>query len=348
MLHEPGLDTDLSPVALIELDAIRRVQVMNTGAESIIGQSRRAGSGRKLSELLYHDCALFDLIDRAEETQSAVSAGDIILEGPALPSRSAQHASVTIKPGGGFSIALIQTASGGTPGNAPQGLAAFGRILGHEVKNPLAGVSGAAQLLLRNAREDQTELLDLILAESRRIARLVDKLSAFELFSAPRRLPSNVHQILDQVVRAEEIAFGGTVRFVRSFDPSLPDIMVDADHLHEALQNIIRNAGEAIRDSGIGGVVTVSTRFSLDRRISRDKEAGAGRSLLIKISDNGPGINPADQKRIFDMFKTTKPRGSGLGLTVAGQVVRAHDGMLHLESTPGDTRFYIYLPMARG
>lgn len=347
LMDPPSIDIDTVPVALMTLDRKRRIEAMNTKAEAIFGLSRRTGRGKRLSEVLYHDCQLFDLIDRASETFREVSSPALILQGPAIKNQSAWQAAVTLTNEGGYALALSQNGVADLSDIDTAGLAAFGRILGHEVKNPLAGLSGATQLLLRGAREDQKELLDLILSESARIARLVDKMSAFELFSAPETVPCNVHKILEQAVKSEELAFGKSVKFERNFDPSLPDILADGDHLHEAFQNIIRNAAEAVRDYTAGDTVNVSTRFSLDGPNARIGTKQGGRFVKVAITDNGSGISKADQKRIFEMFQTTKPNGSGLGLTVASQVINSHAGHLSVTSQPGRTVFKIYLPIAK-
>lgn len=345
--NSPLIDTDSMPVALIQLDKKRRIQAMNMSAENLCGISRKSGLGKRLSDLLYHDCDLFNLIDLAEETDSQVSAPSITMRGPLIPHEGTLHVSVTRMSEGGFALGLIKNTIANTNEIDKLGLASFGRILGHEVKNPLAGLSGATQLLLRQARDDQTELLELILAESSRITRLVDKLSAFELFSSPTRLPCNVHQILEQVIRSESIAFERRVNFERNFDPSLPDILADGDHLHEAFQNIIRNAAEAICEHSSGDKVSISTRFSLDRLNTSVDEASGLRSVKVVISDNGPGISPEYEKQIFDIFQTTKAGGGGLGLTVASQVIAAHEGQISVKSRPGHTSFNIYLPIAK-
>jgi two-component system nitrogen regulation sensor histidine kinase GlnL len=189
--------------------------------------------------------------------------------------------------------------------------------------------------------------LELILSESDRITRLIDKLSAFELFSNPKLLPCNIHQILEQVIRAEEVVFGKSVAFARNFDPSLPEIEVDADHLHEAFQNIIRNAAEAVRDYALGDRVGISTRFSLGRQSKSGERTDVFRAIKVSIEDNGPGITKKDQKAIFEMFRTSKANGSGLGLTVANQVIEAHAGQVEVVSQAGGATFNIYLPITR-
>ncbi|MEO1474987.1 MAG: ATP-binding protein [Pseudomonadota bacterium] len=342
-----GVDADLFPTALLKLDRRRRIRGVNSEAEFLLQTSREVLRGRSLTDLFYHDCDLFALIDRAEETRGRVTSIGLRLDGPGVAAKN-QTAIVDHLSDETFAVALITGPEANAATQDAPGLAAFGRILGHEVKNPLAGISGATQLLMRDAREDQTELLDMVLAESRRIERLINELSAFELFSAPRCEPCNVHEVLDRVIKAEEMALGPNITLRRVFDPSLPDLYADADHLHEAFQNLIRNAGESIADSRRAGQIRVLTRFAIDRRIQQPKPGQSGRMMKVVVEDNGPGIAEKSVEKIFNMFHTTKPNGSGLGLTVVSQVIAAHDGSIELDSLPGRTRFSIYLPIAGG
>ena len=339
------LDPDAMPVALIAIDRDRRIIAANAEAESLLSSSRDGLRGRRLTEILYHDCELFTLLDLANATDGKVSAEGFKLQGPGLGA-AAQFVSAERQSDGGLSLALVPGVQNDARMPDAPGLAAFGRILGHEVKNPLAGISGAAQLLNRAATEEQGELLDIIIQESRRIERLVNELSAFELFSSPRSGACNVHEVLDRVIKAEQIAQGKTVDIQRVFDPSLPDLHADADHLHEAFQNLIRNAGEAIRDARAAGRIRVLTRFAIDRRVQHPKAGQSGRMIKVVIEDDGPGIPAEARDTIFNMFQTSKANGSGLGLTVVSQVIAAHDGTIELTSRPGQTRFSVYLPIA--
>lgn len=340
----PPIDADLMPVALVQLDAARNIESLNTSAEALLGVSRYAGNGRSFASVLYHDSDLLTLISRAEKTTGRIAA-IVDLAGPSLKTVRRVHAVITTAPDGRSALALAPHAVGDATDIDAASLGMFGSILGHEVKNPLAGVSGATQLLMRKAREDQTELLHLILEESDRIVRLVDKLSAFELFSSPKCKPLNVHRVLEQVIKSEALAFEA-ISFTRNFDPSLPDVMGDSDHLHEAFQNIVRNAAQAVEDIATGARVEIQTRFSLGGHTTQLASGGTLRSVRISITDNGPGIAPADQKRIFEMFQSTKATGSGLGLTIASQVVAAHGGHIELDSQPDQTSFHIFLPVA--
>jgi len=340
------IDIDTLPMAMICLDHDLKITHINTLGEALLGVSRTSASGRTLSSLLVQDESVLTLFQHARETLGRVS-GIVHLEGPTLASHGQLHGIVTYSLNSGYILALLESARPETSESDQAGLAAFGRILGHEVKNPLAGLSGAAQLLLRNARADQSELLNLILDEGGRITRLIDKLSAFELFSAPNCLPCNIHQVLEQVLKSEAIIFQDKLEFTRNFDPSLPAIFGDADHLHEAFQNIIRNGCEAIVQSGTGDCVSITTRFGIGHHTYGTGSQASGRFVIVTISDNGPGISAENQARIFEMFQTTKSGGSGLGLTVASQVIAAHNGHIALERDNGRTCFKVHLPIAR-
>lgn len=339
------IDLDALPLAMICLDHDLKITRINTLGEVLLGVSRTSASGRTLSSLLTQDEGVLTLLKHARDTQGRVS-GIVHLEGPTLVSHGQLHGTVSFSQTSGYTLALLESARPETSETDQAGLAAFGRILGHEVKNPLAGLSGAAQLLLRKARTDQSELLNLILDEAARITRLIDKLSAFELFSTPKCSPHNIHEILEQVLKSENIIFHDQVVLERNFDPSLPAIFGDADHLHEAFQNIIRNGCEAVAQSGTGDCVTITTRFGLGHQAFGGGTETSTRFVIITISDNGPGISAEDQVRIFEMFQTTKSNGSGLGLTIASQIIAAHNGHIALESDNGMTRFKIYLPIA--
>ncbi|MEM7640778.1 MAG: ATP-binding protein, partial [Pseudomonadota bacterium] len=249
---------------------------------------------------------------------------------------------------GGMVIGMTETNQTEVVNNNPAGVAAFGRILGHEVKNPLAGISGAAQLLSRQAREDQSAMIEIIQSETRRIERLVSRLSAFELFSAPAKEALNIHELLDRVIAAEEAAHRGKISIVRLYDPSLPDIEADQDHLHEAVQNVLRNAVEATLAHTQSPQIQIETAFETSFAIAgRDGASRLGRAVRVTVEDNGPGIPPEKKARMFDMFMSSKSGGRGLGLSVVNEIIAAHRGRIKVDSKPGLTRFSIFLPLPR-
>lgn len=337
--------SEIAPVALLHIDARRRICNVNAAAETLLQMSRRALVDRPLSEVIFHDSPLFELVDRAAREAAEITAPSTPISGPSLPVRTICDVRVRGVDSGEF-ILVLSEAPARDSSESIAGAAGFGRILGHEVKNPLAGIIGAAQLLERQGQAGQAELLDIIKDEARRIERLVNRLSAFELFSAPRMQACNVHALLDKVIAAERAAVGPRIEFRRDFDPSLPMIQADPDHLQQAFQNIIRNAAEAASENGQRGEVTVRSSYAAGLAM-RQARLGSGlrRAMLITFEDNGSGIPREHQATIFDVFQSTKSGGRGLGLSVVSEVVSAHGGQIRVDSQPGATRFTVLLPL---
>lgn len=344
----PPMLGELSPVALVLIDARRRILEANPAAESLLKMSRRALAGRPLSEVIYHDSPLFELIDRAQRQAGDIMAPGTPISGPGMHSRIICDIRVRSADRGAFVLALAETPSRESS-DSVAGAAGFGRILGHEVKNPLAGIIGAAQLLERQGQADQSELLDIIKDEARRIERLVNRLSAFELFSAPRLQPFNIHALLDKIIAAERAANGPKVTFQRVFDPSLPDVVGDSDHLQQAFHNIMRNAVEAAVENGSNGNVTIRTAYAAGLAMKQARlGAGLRRAMMITIEDDGKGIPRERQATIFDVFQSSKSGARGLGLSIVSEVVTAHGGQIRVDSEPGSTRFTVLLPLGDG
>ena len=158
--------------------------------------------------------------------------------------------------------------------------------------------------------------------------------------------PCNVHALLDKVIASERAAMGPRIEFRREFDPSLPDIQADPDHLQQAFQNIVRNAAEAASDDSRRGEVIISTAYAAGLAM-RQARLGSGlrRAMLISIEDNGNGIPRERQATIFEVFQSSKSGGRGLGLSVVSEVVSAHGGQIRVDSQPGSTRFTVLLPI---
>jgi len=336
----------LAPFGLIGLDEKRRVSAANPEAQSLLGHSERSMRLKPLSEFIYHDSPIFGLIDKALALRGDVTAHGVVLNGPALP--RSRLVDLRLRPVDRKGILMAMTSASDPDISAGQGtgVAAFARILGHEVKNPLAGISGAAQLLQRQARDDQQAMLEIIQSETRRIERLVSRLSAFELFSAPVLEPLNIHVLLDRVIAAEEAAQGQDLQINRLYDPSLPDILGDQDHLHEAVQNVLRNAIEAASGAGPALSVQVETAFETGFAFVGHQASGRlGRAIRITVEDNGPGISPEVRQRMFEMFASSKSGGRGLGLNIVNEIIKAHKGRIKVDSRPGLTRFSLFLPL---
>ena len=228
---------------------------------------------------------------------------------------------------------------------AARSVVAMSAMLAHELRNPLAGISGAAQLLAMNGSDEDRELTDLIEQETKRIGKLIDKVEHFGDDRPTQRSAVNIHDVLDRAVRAAQAGFAKHVAFSVDYDPSLPDAAGDADQLLQVFQNLIKNAAEAVDQTH--GKIKLRTSYN-----SGVKFAVAGRRtetlpLQIDITDNGRGIPDTLISEIFDPFVTSKSNGSGLGLPLVSKIVMGHGGLIDCDSIPGRTTFTLRLPVWR-
>jgi len=348
LVEMEGRILDVLPFAVIFLDASDGVLWMNPAAETMLARSLSLVIGRSFSEVLPADSPFFDFTRRARREGGAVFARRLRLTSPHLAPFETDASASTEGEGGALVVSLSPSRSAGEDTAAEvTAVAQVARMLGHEVKNPLAGIVGAAQLLARQARDDQQALLSLIREEGSRIQRIVDRFAAFETFFSPRVRPTNVHTVLDSVVSLARASFGVSARFELQYDPSLPEIEVDPDHLHEACLNLVKNAVEAASNGASQARVSISTRYRAGFRFAgRDAQSARG-ALEISVSDNGPGVPEAVAQRIFEPFYTTKSEGAGVGLAVVAEIMSAHGGFVSLDNGPGGARIRLMFPFAR-
>lgn len=224
-------------------------------------------------------------------------------------------------------------------------LAAVAAGLAHEIKNPLGGIKGAAQLLAEEVAgsANGVRFTSLITREVDRVSALLEQL--LELTRPPRLhlAAVNVHRVLNDVLTLERAAAGGGFAVRLVFDPSLPEILADEAKLRQVFLNLVKNALEAMGDSG---TLTITTRIETDFHVRHDV-GDRGQFLSIDVDDTGPGIAAEDCERIFAPFFTTKTSGTGLGLAVSERLVAQHGGTISIESAPGrGTRVRVRLPVA--
>ena len=230
-----------------------------------------------------------------------------------------------------------QTSSAKSAAKSAVGMA---EMLAHEIKNPLAGISGAAQLLSMSLEAKDLELTDLIVEETRRIVNLLEQVEEFGNSRTPKMSPVNIHDILDRAKRSAQLGFGAHISFEEDYDPSLPAARADSDQLLQVILNLIKNASEACQKSG---KIKLKTFFDHSFRLRRSDGTGQALPLQIQICDNGPGL-PFDIKdEVFDPFVSGKENGTGLGLALASKIISDHDGWISVDSVPGNTVFTISL-----
>ncbi|MBV1903137.1 MAG: PAS domain-containing sensor histidine kinase, partial [Marinosulfonomonas sp.] len=214
----------------------------------------------------------------------------------------------------------------------------------HEIKNPLAGITGAAQLLAMNLPQDDLEMTDLIVAESRRIVGLLEQVEQFGNIRPPQRRAINIHDLLDRARKSARVGFAANMQITEDFDPSLPATYADGDQLLQVFLNLLKNAAEAAGKAG--GTIRIRTFYDLSLRLRRKDGSGNALPLQVEIIDDGPGLPPEIAADIFEPFVSGRENGTGLGLALVSKIISEHDGWLTVDSVPGRTVFRISLPVA--
>jgi two-component system nitrogen regulation sensor histidine kinase GlnL len=229
-----------------------------------------------------------------------------------------------------------------------EALSAFGSIaagVAHEVKNPLGGIRGAAEILGSRSHDAKTlDAAELIVREVDRIANLLDDLMVFTHGDSLRFAPANIHRVLDDVLDLLSMdPLSRRVAVERRYDPSIPDVLIDADRLTQVFLNLVRNALQAMEQEP--GRLVITTRMLLDRHLATPQGEHFP-SLLVEVSDSGPGIPEDLLDKLATPFFTTRPGGTGLGLALSRHWVARHGGTLRIESQPGEgTRVRVELPL---
>src|SRR5690606_16395560 len=231
---------------------------------------------------------------------------------------------------------------------AARSVTGLASMLAHEIKNPLSGIRGAAQLLEQTVTSEEIPLARLIREETDRIVHLIDRVEVFGDERPMEREPINIHVVLDRVKLLAKSGVARTIAFSEDYDPSLPPVHGNRDQLIQVFLNLVKNAAEAL-DHTAKGEIRISTAFRPGIRVAvQGVTERISLPLEIVIEDNGPGISPDLLPILFDPFVTTKPTGSGLGLALVAKIVGDHGGVIDSDSRPGRTRFRVLLPVARG
>ncbi len=338
------------PVLVIGPDGT--IGYLNPAAEQFFRSSSAALSGRRLDALLPADSPLLGLIEQARTTGHSVSEYGITLETPRIGTHYVSATVSTMTEPPGSVVILLQERSIARKiddqlihRNAARSVTAMAAMLAHEVKNPLSGIRGAAQLLERGASPSDRDLTRLICEEADRIVALVDRMEMFSDARPLERAPVNVHEVLEHVRKLAQSGFARHLHFIERYDPSLPPVHGNRDLLVQVLLNLVKNAAEAAPEEG--GEIVLTTRYRQGVRLA---VPGVGTRvelpLEIGIQDNGPGIPEDLRDHLFDPFVTTKVGGKGLGLALVAKIVGDHGGIVELDGEPRRTVARLRLPVA--
>lgn len=338
------------PYPAFAIDEDNTFLTCNAAAESFSGTSVRQMRGKKLATFIGQGSVIQSMVEQARQGSGSVVQHGIELSwADKAPRMNDLHA--TGMPNGQVLLLLHPRGLAEkmdrslTHRSAARSVAGMAAMLAHEIRNPLAGINGAAQLLAMSVNEDDQELTTLIQDEIKRIGRLVERMEQFGDLRPAQREAINIHNILDRAKRAAEVGFAEHVRFIEEFDPSLPPVSADSDQLSQVFQNLLKNAAEATPK--VGGTITIKTAFRPGVRLQMPGQKSESLPLEVTVTDNGAGIPQDLVNDIFDPFVSSKAAGSGLGLSLVSKIIADHGGVVECISEPGKTTFKVLLPIWR-
>ena len=326
----------------------------NTAGESFFSSSLSVLRRETLDTLLGFSSPILNLVHQVRQTQETVNEYGILLHAPKLlyPKLIDVYAGTFADKEACILLMLQQRnmaqmierqLNHRAAARTVSGMAA---ILAHEIKNPLSGIRGAAQLLEPTLGDEDRSLAQLICKETDRIRSLVDRM---EIFGDERPLPKadvNIHDVLNHVIQLARSGFAKKIRIIEEYDPSLPSLAGNRDKLIQAFLNLIKNSAEALSDNADQGRIIIQTAFRPGVRLSvAGSNTRVSLPLLIQIEDNGEGVPEQIRAHLFDPFVTTKHNGTGLGLALVAKIINDHGGIIEYESEPRKTIFRILLPL---
>ena len=339
------------PVPAFVVGPENEIMSVNPAAETFLNESLRSLRNAPFLDRLAIDAPIEDALTRVRENSAPIFINNADVTAGHQPPLQCNIQLGPLQGAAGSVVLILEPRQLADRLGRTRSMSSFGRsaigmadMLAHEIKNPLAGITGAAQLLSMNLDAEDRELTDLIVAESRRIVALLEKVEQFGHAGVPQRRAVNIHDLLDRARKSAAVGYAASMKFVEDYDPSLPPTFADGDQMLQVFLNLLKNASEAAGNAG--GTITLRTFFDLSLRLRRADGSGRPLPLQVEIIDDGPGLPPELMSEIFQPFVSGRKNGTGLGLALVNKIISEHEGWISVDSVPGRTAFRISLPVA--
>jgi len=347
----PDMILDSLTTIILGVTKDLKIIYVNAAAENFFNISSSFLLKKRLKTILPNDCPIFTIINQSIENQSTVFEYNLSIETPYIGRNFIDIQATPVLERPNITLLSFQHRSNIDKiaqqllyRNAARSVNGMASMLAHEIKNPLSGIRGAAQLLEQNQTENGKELTQLIQDESDRISNLVNHMDVFSNIIPVTQKSENIHLILDRVHKIAKNGFAKSINISRHFDPSLPPVFGNQDQLIQVFLNLVKNAAEeTLKDNGeiiLKTAYQQGAKFSIGGHHSR-----IPLPLIISIIDNGAGIKDDMKFNLFEPFVTSKPKGKGLGLALVAKIIDDHGGLIEFERKNNFTIFRVRLPV---